>query len=158
MPRSQNTTLILNWFYTWCLVYIYSQVSHLFPSFFAGKICMSRFLIMITMFPNLLKKYNHANFTLSSQCPYFQTDHIHIMQSFPFPRLLFNKIINMFKKQHDLVEGSCSMKLFSSTTCLQQVSAPFGATGQLVLTVHVFIWFHFNLAMFFCIPSLFQFL
>ena len=31
-----------------------------------------------------------------------------------------------------LVEGSCSMKLFSSTTCLQQVSAPFGGTGQLV--------------------------
>ena len=32
-----------------------------------------------------------------------------------------------------LVEDSCSMKLFSSITCLQQVSAPFGATGQLVI-------------------------
>ena len=80
----------------------------------------------------LAKKIQPSIFTLSSQWPYFQTEHIYIMQSFPFPRLLFNNVINMFKRQHDLVEGSCSMKLFSSTTCLQQVSAPFGATGHLV--------------------------
>ena len=88
--------------------------------------------VAVTLCPVSKMRTRQQNLLLQPVIRYWQQN-CYIMQKFPFSRLLFNNVINMFKKQHDLVEGSCSMKLFSSTTCLQQVSAPFGAMGQLVL-------------------------
>ena len=68
-------------------------------------------------------------------------NHVFFQGTYGFSRPQLNRLYihglslvkeTIFIANMALVEGSCSMKLFSSTTCLQQVSAPFGATGQLV--------------------------
>ena len=94
-----------------------------------------------------LEMYLNRTKIVRSSCSYFKhvrlykLNHVFFQGVYGFSRPQLNRLYihglslvkeTIFIANMALVEGSCSMKLFSSTICLQQVFAPFGATGQLV--------------------------